>query len=137
MRSQPHNPLLGYVSLTEPRGIEEDSRKCFILTVGYHGETTVLPIIKEWIALGNRIISDCWKSYVNVEKHGYTHETVNDSNELVNKNGEHTNKIGEQWIRRQNGPNLFGASTFVQDKLRNFMRRSFRKDEDLSVIFLL
>ena len=74
-------------------GIEEDSRKCFILTVGYHSETTVLPIIKEWIALGNIIISGCWKSYVNVEKHGYTHETVNHSKEFVNKNGKHKNKI--------------------------------------------
>ena len=37
-------------------GIEEDCRKCFILTVGYHSGTTVLPIIKEWIALGNRVI---------------------------------------------------------------------------------
>ena len=79
-------------------GIEEDSRKCFILTVGYHSETTVLPIIKEWISLGNIIISGCWKSYVNVEKHGYTHETFNHSKEFVNKNGKHTNKIEGQWI---------------------------------------
>ena len=79
-------------------GIEQDSRKCFILTVGYHSETIVLPIIKQWIALGNLIISDCLKSYVNVEKQGYTHETVNHSNEFVNKNGKHTNKIEGQWI---------------------------------------
>ena len=78
--------------------IEQDSRKCYILTVEYHSETTVLPIIKEWVALGNLIISNCWKSYVNVEKHGYTHETINHSNEFVNKNGKHTNKIEGQWI---------------------------------------
>ena len=68
------------------------------LIIRYRSDTTFLPIIKEWIALENPIISDCWKSYVNVEKHGYTHETVDHSKEFVTKNGKHTNKIEEQWM---------------------------------------
>jgi len=69
--------------------IDQDSGKCYILTAEYHSETTVFSINKEWTVLGNVIISNCWKSYVHVKKHGYT---VNHSNEFVNKNGKHTNR---------------------------------------------
>ena len=96
-------------------GIEDDCRKCFILTVGYHSATTFLPIIKEWIALGNPIISDCWKSYVNLEKHGYTQETVDHSNECVTKNGKHTNSGSEDRMAR-----IWSVqNTCIQDILRN------------------
>ena len=38
---------------------DQDSGKCYILTVEYHSETTVFSINKEWIVLGNVIISNC------------------------------------------------------------------------------
>ena len=69
--------------------IDQDSGKCYILTAEYHSETTVFSINKEWTVLGNVIVSNCWKSYVHVKKHGYT---VNHSNEFVNNNGKHTNR---------------------------------------------
>lgn len=40
-------------------GIEEDSRKCFIATVENRTEETLLELIKEWIAPGTIIVSDC------------------------------------------------------------------------------
>ena len=57
---------------------DQDSGKCYILTAEYHSETTV----KEWTVLGNVVISNCWKSYVHVKKHG---NTINHSNEFVKR----------------------------------------------------
>ena len=74
-------------------GIEEDSRKCFLVAVEKRDEATLLPIIQRWIEPGTKIVSDCWKAYINLWKHGYEHVTVNHSKEFVNASGEHTNKI--------------------------------------------
>ena len=75
-------------------GIEEDSRKCFIVPVDNRTEETLLNLIKKWIKPGTLIVSDCWKGYINLQKHGYEHRTVNHSKEFVNELGFHTNKIG-------------------------------------------
>lgn len=48
-----------------------------MVAVDKRDENTLLPIIKEWIEPGTLIISDCWKAYCNLEKHGYQHSTVN------------------------------------------------------------
>ena len=74
-------------------GIESDSRKSFLIPVDKRDEQTLLPIIKKWIKPGTTIISDCWKAYTNLEKYGYTHKTLNHSEEFVNKDGDSTNKI--------------------------------------------
>ena len=75
-------------------GIECDSRKSFLIPVDKRDEQTLLPIIQKWIKPGTTTISDCWKVYTNLEKCGYTHKTVNHSEEFVNKDGDSTNKIG-------------------------------------------
>ena len=49
-------------------GIEEESRKCFIVTVEDRTEATLISHIQEWIEPGTTIVSDCWKGYVNLEK---------------------------------------------------------------------
>ena len=43
-------------------GIEEDSRKCFLVAVEKRDEQTLLPIIQKWIEPGTIIVSDCWKA---------------------------------------------------------------------------
>ena len=78
-------------------GIEEDPRKCFIATVENRTEETLLVPIKEWIALGTIIVSDCWKAYSNLEKHDIIHKTVNLSKEFDNEEGYHTIKIDGHW----------------------------------------
>ena len=65
--------------------IEEDSRRCFLVAVEDWSEATLLPIIKDWIEPGMLIVSDCWKSYHNLDKHGDSHQTVNHSKEFVNE----------------------------------------------------
>ena len=74
-------------------GIEEDLRRSFMAAVDKWDEATLLPLIERHIAKGTTIISDCWKAYINLEKHGYKHEMVNHSKEFVNSEGFHTNKI--------------------------------------------
>lgn len=74
-------------------GIERDSRKCFIIAVEDRSEATLLPLIEKYIEKGTTIISDCWKGYINLRKHGYEHITVNHSKEFVNSEGFHTNKM--------------------------------------------
>ena len=50
-------------------GIEEDSRRCFLVAVEDRSEATLLPIIQDWIEPGTLIVSDCWKSYHNLDKY--------------------------------------------------------------------
>ena len=115
----------------------EDSRKCFIIPVEDRSEATLLPIMKEWIAPGTLIISDCWKSYVNLEKHGYSQETVNHSKEFVNKNGKHTNKIEGQWRHLKTGLPDFGLRKYMYSgHLAEFIWRYLHKEEDMFEVFL-
>ena len=41
-------------------GIENGSRKSFLIAVEKRDEGTLLPLIKKWIEPGNLIVSDCW-----------------------------------------------------------------------------
>ena len=118
-------------------GIEEDSRRSFLVAVEDRSEATLLPIIKEWIEPGTLIVSDCWKSYHNLEKNGYLHQTVNHSKEFVNADGYNTNKIEGHWRHMKVSLPVFGTR---KDKyssyLAEFMWRHVNKDKDLFVTFL-
>ena len=46
--------------------------------------TNLIPLIKQYILPGRKIMSDCWKSYDKLEEEGYIHDTVNHSIEFVN-----------------------------------------------------
>ena len=95
-------------------GIEQDSRKCFILTVEDRSEANSFQLIKNGLLqelllfqiAGNPILS-------NPQMHGYTHETVNHSKEFVNKNGKHTNKIEGQWRHLKTGLPEFGRRKYM------------------------
>ena len=64
-----------------------------MIPVEKHDRDTSLPIIKEFIAPGTTIISDCWKAYDTLNQHDFEHLIVNHSIEVVNSDGDHTNKI--------------------------------------------
>ena len=72
-------------------------------------EATLLPIIETFVEKGTTIISDCWKAYCNLEKHGYKHLQVNHSKEFVNKDGDHTNKIEGHWRQAKSKFPAFGV----------------------------
>ena len=78
-------------------GIEQYSQKCLIVTVEDRTEATLVSHIHEWVEPGTTIVHDCWKDYVNLEKYGYEHKTVNHSVEFVNSESYDTNKIEGHW----------------------------------------
>ena len=118
-------------------GIEENSRKCFLVAVEKRDEATLLPIIQKWIAPGTIIVSDCWKAYCNLEKHGYEHRTVNHSVEFVNDDGDHTNKIEGHWRQAKCKLPKFGVRKHLfSTYLAEFIWRYLHRGEDLFAVFL-
>ena len=118
-------------------GIEEDSRKSFLVAVEKRDEGTLLPIIKKWIAPGTIIVSDCWKAYTNLDKHGYEHRTVNHSKEFVNEDGDHTNKMEGHWRHAKCRIPKFGVRKHLfSSYLAEFMWRYTHRGEDLFAVFL-
>lgn len=118
-------------------GIEEGSRKCFVVAVEKRDEQTLLPIIQKWIEPGTIIVSDCWKAYSTLEKHGYEHRTVNHSVEFVNKEGDHTNKIEGHWRHAKCKLPMFGVRKHLfSTYLAEFMWRYMHRNDDLFSVFL-
>ena len=118
-------------------GIEEESRKCFIVTVEDRTEATLISHIQEWIEPGTTIVSDCWKGYVNLEKYGYQHKTVNHSVEFVNSEGYDTNKIEGQWRQMKVSLPTHGRKKeHYSSYLAEFIWRYVNRDKDLFRVFL-
>ena len=100
-------------------------------------EQTLLLIIQKFIQPGTTIISDCWKAYCNLEKHGYTHRTVNHSIEFVNDDGDSTNKMEGHWRHAKVKMSPFGVRKHhFSSYLAEFMWRYKNKDNDLFEMFL-
>ena len=90
-------------------------------------EATLLPIIKQFVPPGTTIITDGWKSYVNLGRHGYVHTDVNHSEDFVNPaTGGHTNLIEGTWTHakyqalRRGGRKTEGS---LRNDLSEFMWR--------------
>ena len=57
-----------------------------------------MPTIKSSIVAGSKIISDEWKSYTDIEKCGYEHQTVKHCEKFVDPTtGACTNRVEEMW----------------------------------------
>ena len=70
----------------------------FIVPVPDRSAKTLVAIIKEHIAVGSIIYSDCWKAYDRLEEEGYKHLKVNHPVAFVDpKTGCHTNSIEGEW----------------------------------------
>lgn len=118
-------------------GIEEESRKCFIVCVDDRSEATLLKHIQDWIEPGTIIVSDCWKAYVNLDKYGYTHKTVNHSVEFVSSEGYDTNKQEGHWRQMKvNLPTHGRKKEHYSSYLAEFIWRYVNRGNDLFKIFL-
>jgi transposase-like protein len=61
-------------------GIErERPENLFLVPVVERNAATLIPIIKEYVAPGMTIISDCWKAYSGLDRENFFYETVNHS----------------------------------------------------------
>ncbi|KAL7723520.1 hypothetical protein ACLKA6_001960 [Drosophila palustris] len=79
-------------------GIERESGEFFILPVECRNAETLLKIIKERVADGTTIMSDCWKAYNCLAEEGFIHQTVNHSQNFVDpQTRAHTQNIERLW----------------------------------------
>lgn len=107
-------------------GIERDSKECFLESVPDRTAATLIPIIKKHVRPGTTIISDCWKSYSQLQEEGYNHLTVNHSIEFVNKDtGAHTNTIESTWRAVKTSLPRHGTRKSMYDSY--FVEYIFRK----------
>jgi len=118
-------------------GIEEESRKNFLVAVEKRDRETLIPIIQRWIKPGSIIISDFWKPYDVLNELGYTHCKVNHSVEYVNEDGDHTNKIEGHWRQVKSHLPTYGTKkTLFGSHIAEFMWRYENKDNDLFDTFV-
>ena len=86
-------------------GVERNSKRCFLAVCpnSSRSQPTLLPLIRQHVALGTTIITDQWKSYCNLGAHGYIHLDVNNSRNFVDPaRGAHTNAIEGTWTHLKN-----------------------------------
>lgn len=81
-------------------------RRVFAVIVERRDEATLLPLIKQFIAPGSIIRSDCWSAYQNIELYmpEFNYEKVNHSDWFVDPvTGVHTNTIEGTWGAMKRG----------------------------------
>lgn len=59
------------------RGVERESKKCFLKVVEKLDKEMLISLIKEYILPGTTIISTCWESFDTLKDEGFVHLTVN------------------------------------------------------------
>lgn len=77
--------------------------RCFAMPVEKRDAATLIPLIKDNIAEGSIIHSDCWKAYNSIGRlpgYNYTHKTVDHSKGFKNTQGTHTNTIEGAWCAK-------------------------------------
>lgn len=113
-------------------GIEEESRKIFMVPVEKRNRETLIPIIQKFILPGTIIISDYWKAYDILDEIDYVHLKVNHSIEFVNIEGDNTNKIEGHWRQAKSNLPKFGIRKHLfGSHLGEFMWRYANKEKDL------
>lgn len=80
-------------------GVERETKKLFLVPVEKRDQGTLINIILERVEKGTTIITDCWSGYKNLSDFGYTHQTVNHSQNFVDpQSGAYTQNIERQWV---------------------------------------
>lgn len=78
-------------------GMVERGGKVRVLKIRHRGTEVLIPAIKKNIAKNARIMTDEWKVYPKLKKHGYTREAVNHSKKEWARGLVHTNTIEGFW----------------------------------------
>ena len=113
-------------------GICHEDRKFFLVTVPNWDKETLLPLIKERIAAGTTIMSDCWKSYDCLSQEDFEYLTVNHSLHFVDPDtGCHTQNIENLWWQvKRNLPNTHNKHSQLYLHLAQYMWRLMRDQTD-------
>jgi hypothetical protein len=97
--------ITGRLLLEEERGewlyggICRETNETFFRIVTDRTEATLMKLLQENVETGTHILSDGWASYRNIPNYGYTHSTVNHSENFVSPldPNVHTQKIERTW----------------------------------------
>ncbi|KAJ8878206.1 hypothetical protein PR048_018783 [Dryococelus australis] len=114
-------------------GVQRDDLTKFFLVPMEKRNTTLTKIIREWIAPGTTIISDCWYCYSNLDIRGYRHMRVDHRREFVcseksgmMKRGEmlrvHTQNIERSWCSVRYSIPCFGRRKKILGRLPGQVR---------------
>ena len=68
-------------------------KKCVLRFLPSHGHSDILPFVRNWIAPGTTVYTDCHRSYQILGSLGYNHRVVNHSIGFKSTEGYHTNHI--------------------------------------------
>lgn len=121
-------------------GIERGSRNIFLATVDSRDEQTLMKVLQDNVLPGTHVITDCWKSYNNLEKYGYQHSTVNHSQNFVDPvSGAHTQNIEREWREVRARIPRFGRAKqhFAGYLAESIFKRKFPDEGDRFHQFLL
>lgn len=58
-------------------GICQETKDCFVVKVPDRSAETLMPIIRERIRPGSKILSNCWQAYRDISKNSFKHKNVN------------------------------------------------------------
>ena len=85
---------------------------------------TLVPLIQQYVRPGSVIFSDEWRAYSSLQSLGYTHHTVNHSQNFVDPNtGAHTQTVERIWggvkamMRKQRSMNSLMFETYLQEAM--------------------
>ena len=115
-------------------GVERNSKRCFldVCPNNSRSEATLVPLIREHVALGTTIITDKWKAYCNLDNHGYVHLDVNHSENFVDPGtGAHTNSIEGTWNHVKNRSQRTGGRRTVENLAADLTSFMWLRQKDL------
>lgn len=121
-------------------GLVERHGKVTASVTGDTKQKTVLPMVKTHVEMGSRVMTDEYKSYRNIDKIGYTHETVNHGREEYVNGEAHTNTIEGFWSQMKrsiDGTYHAVSPKFLQHYVDEFVYRYNNRTARISIFHLL
>lgn len=107
-------------------GYDVETRESFMVRVPDRSANTLIPRLMQFVLPGTTVISDLWASYNTVGNLGYTHLTVNHSQNFVDPiTGATTNHVESVWQKaKEKNKRRFGTHrTMIDNYLGEFLWR--------------
>lgn len=119
---------------------ERASGKVYAKAVGNVSASTLMPIVREKVAIGTKVMTDEWPSYRSSKKMGYKHETINHGTKEYVRGDVHTNSIEGFWSnfkRGVDGTHHSISPKYLQKYLDEFVFRWNHRDVPVHLFDLL